>query len=867
MSKLIIFDLDGVITSEEAYWDTAGLTLHELLYSQRYWNVGAETGPYCPASTAVESRRISRATFPESEIMALKARAINSNWDTCYAAVCLHLIALLSLLPDITALFPLQPWDAGWLADFRRQFASIEVGIGQNVAATGKSEGGGPTPAFRLPFLSDSPTTPSTAAKSVFQGYVGLDLINRFDAYASEILGYPIEGVFSRYSSFWPFCQNIFQEWYLGDELYTRDYGHAPAQPGKPGCIHFEQPLLPVESVRTTLEMLRQQGYVLGFATGRSFEEAQIPLEIQGLLQYFDETHISTHDYVVSAEAELRANGDQTLLGKPHPFPFLIALDHDYHVGESQRKADDFMVVGDSTGDILGGRSAGALTVAVLTGARTPEARILLAESNPDFTINDVTELPALLAHIDSLATIQHLQFGEREKAERLLQRWFACHMNLRTESVTLTPKPVSLNSFNGFYRVDGQDFFFKTHVEEQASIQEYYHAELLHQAGYNIVMPLRTLHEEGQQMVIYPVVLWPVMFDLIRAIETVNADEVTIEMLAAAERGECERLLSIYQSTLASTTAEEHAQVPIHQLFWHRLVGGRLKSFYEGKIVPLPVGDGHSQEVPAHPQGLLQVGFLSTETIETTDTMDTTDTTETNVVPQGHLTREIGNHKEPLLRDTGRGVPLVSPGLPFNELLGYRWVINGVEMQHTLGELIERGRVVLNPARAAMTVIGHGDAHFGNVFMEDHSRYLYFDPAFAGRHTPLLDVVKPLFHNVFATWMYFPHEIARDLQLSVIVRDDTLYIEHNYVLTPVRQAILQTKVEHLLTPLIAWLRAEGGLPEDWLEMMKLALMCCPLLTINLIDGERIPPTVSWLGLSLAAQMGNSGIEPWRTEL
>ena len=729
-------------------------------------------------------------------------------------------------------------------------------------ATAGDHEGPHPTLHHPRPYEKKAGFQISIFESSVFQGYIGLDLINRFDAYASEVLGYPIEGVFSRHGPFWPFCQNIFQEWYLGDELYTRDYGHAPAQSGKPGCIHFERPLLPVESIRTTLEALRKRGYVLGFATGRSFEEAQVPLEIQGLLEYFDETHISTHDYVVHAEAELRADGDQTLLGKPHPFPFLIALDHDYQAGETQRKADDFVVVGDSTGDILGGRAAGALTVAVLTGARTPEARVLLAQSNPDFTINDVTELPALLEHIDSLATIQHLQFSEREKAERLLQRWFARHMNLRTESVTLTPKPVSLNSFNGFYRVDGQDFFFKTHVEEQASIQEYYHAELLHQAGYNIVMPLRTLHEEGRQMVIYPVVRWPVMFDLIRAIETTgNADEVTIEMLAAAEWGECDRLLSIYQSTLASTTAEEHAQAPIHQLFWHRLVGGRLKSFYEGKDVPLPVRGRHSQEVPTHPQGLLRVDFLSAETTETTETMETTETTETSVVPQGHPTWGVGNRKGSLLCDTGRGVPLGSPGLPFDELLGYRWVINGVEMPRTLGDLVERAKVVLNPARAAMTVIGHGDAHFGNVFLENHSRYLYFDPAFAGRHTPLLDVVKPLFHNVFATWMYFPHEIARDLQLSVIVRGDTLYVEHNYALTPVRQAILQTKVEYLLTPLIAWLRAEGGLPEDWLEMMQLALMCCPLLTINLIDGERIPPTVSWLGLSLAVQMGNSGME------
>ena len=806
MSNLIIFDLDGVITSEEAYWDAAGLTLHELLYSPRYWNVEGDTKQYRPAASAEESRRISRATFPESEIVALKARAINSNWDTCYAAVCLHLIDLLALLPNLTALLPLQPWNAGWLAVFRKQVASSRKGHYEKGA-------------FSKLILEGS----------AFQGYIGLDLINRFDAYASDVLGHSIEGVFSRHSPFWPFCQDIFQEWYLGDELYMRDYGHAPAQTGKPGCIHFERPLLPVASLRATLETLREQGYVLGFATGRSFEEAQVPLMMQGLLQYFAEAHISTHDHVVHAEAELRANGDQALLGKPHPFPFLIALDHDYRVGEQRGNPGDFIVVGDSTGDILGGHAAGALTVAVLTGARTPEARALLAQSSPDFTIQDVTELPALLAHIDSLATIQHLQFSEREKAERLLRRWFVRHMNLSTQSVTLMPKPVSLNSFNGFYHADDEEYFFKTHVEEQGSIQEYYHAELLHQAGYNIVMPLRTLHEEGRQMVIYPVVRWPVMFDLVRAVETGDADAGTFEVLAAAERSECDRLLAIYRSTLASSTAEEHALAPAHQLFWHRLAGGRLKSFYEGKDVPLP--------------GL-------------------------SCPSQDPLPKNL-----PLRAQTEgdrKGSPLLDTELPFDELVGYRWVINGMELRRTLGDLIRRARVVLDPRRAAVTVIGHGDAHFGNVFLENNpgaARYLYFDPAFAGRHTPLLDVVKPLFHNVFATWMYFPRDVARDLQLAVTVHDRTLFVEHNYTLTPIRRTILETKVEHLLLPLVAELRTRGGLPEDWLEMLQLALMCCPLLTINLIDGERIPPAVSWLGLSLAVQMGNNGIEPWRIDI
>jgi hypothetical protein len=111
--------------------------------------------------------------------------------------------------------------------------------------------------------------------------------------------------------------------------------------------------------------------------------------------------------------------------------------------------------------------------------------------------------------------------------------------------------------------------------------------------------------------------------------------------------------------------------------------------------------------------------------------------------------------------------------------------------------------------------------------------------------------------------WMYFPHDIVRSLELTVSKRDRIVGIEHIFTLTPVRKAILQTKVEHLLRPLIADLRGGDALPADWEEMMQLALMCCALLTINLLDGERMPPSITWLGLLLAVQVGNSGIQPW----
>ncbi len=833
MSNLLIFDLDGVITSEEAYWDAAGLTLHELLYSPRYWNLDNNEldadGLYHPATNAQESRRISRTVFPEPEILALKARSINSNWDTCYVAVCLHLMDLLVLLPDCSSLLPLEPWDERWNARFKELIRTFESQVAQPYL--GRRKRPLPAPHLSRPYAGMSAGTKNNRGEEaqsyqgrrkrplptphfsrsyadfaavfedpIFDGCTGLELINRFDAYASDLLGYSIENVFSRHSPFWQFCRNIFQEWYLGDALFTETYGHNPAQASKPGCIHFEKPLLPLEQIHDTLETLRKQEYVLGFATGRAWQEAAYPLKMYGLFEYFDKQHLSTYDDVERAEAELRTHGDQTLLSKPNPFPFLFAANRDQM--DTSIRPECFVVVGDSTSDILGGRAAGAITIAVMTGARTPQARTLLAQSNPDFSIEDMTRLPDLLERLDGLATIQQMQFTEREKAERLLQRWFARHMNLKAESVTLTPKAVSLNSFNGFYHSDGEEYFFKTHIEEQGILEEYYHAELLQQAGYNIVRPIRTIHANGQQMVIYPVVRWPVMFDLMRAVETGDAKDGTFDMLVAAEKQECARLLDIYRSTFTPNTAEEHAHAPIHQLFWHRLTGERYKNFYEGKVV---------------------------------------------LFPKHNLAQENT--------------------IPFNELRRYYWIINGVPQQRTLGELIERAKVVLNPARAALTIIGHGDAHFGNVFLENQKRFLYFDPAFAGRHSPLMDVIKPLFHNVFATWMYFPDDIAQSLQLTVSRSDKSIAIEHNYRLTLVRKAILQTKVDHLLRPLIAELRALDALPADWKEIVQLAMLCCALLTINLLDGERMPPTVTWLGLLLAVQTGNSGIQPWGYEI
>lgn len=790
MRNLIIFDLDGVITSEEAYWDSAGLTLHEILYSPHYWNMSGQHD-YQPAASALQSRQISREVLPIWLIASFKARALNSNWDTCYAAVCLQLIDVLSRLPERAHLLPLEPESADWLSKLRAQLAQSPA-----VGPSGYDH-------WRQQHPFDLP---------VFQKATGLQLFEHLDAYASAVLHIQVAGVFARRRPFWRFCQQIFQEWLLGDTLYLHTYRRPPAQTDKPGCLFFEEPLLPVQEIHATLASLTAQGYTLGIASGRIYQEAALPLEKYNLLPYFDKAHLGTYDLVTRAEKELRVHSPTPPLGKPHPFHFQAAVNWQLalqHVRADGAEAFEipFVVVGDSTSDILGGQRAGAVTVAVLTGAQSPEAHTLLLKSGPDFVLEDVTGLPALLLQLDSLQAIEQVHISRRKLAEHLLRLWFARHLDLSVQHLRLMPK---VGSLNGCYQSQGQRYFFRTHSEAYGALHTDDQARELEAAGYALVRPAQLLHEKADVIATYPAAHWPRLFDLIRASETDQhlPAGLTEQTLLRVEEQECAHTLEIYQRTLQTEQRPTVHRAPIHQLFWYPLSSPRFQTFSAGNMLPLPAG-------------------------------------------------------------------CQPTALSFADVERSHWTINGHVQTQSLGELIRQAREILHPGRASASVVGHANAHAGNVLLEyvppESSasiadapyRYLLLDPAFAGRHAPLLDQVQPLYHNVFASWMYFPTEVAQTLKLTIQVRGEQLIVEHNYDLTPIRQALLRTRYEKLLIPLLSWLEGQQALPEDWQAVLQLALMCCPLLTVNLYD-TTLPPALCWLGLAQAVQLGNSGLAPWR---
>lgn len=395
------------------------------------------------------------------------------------------------------------------------------------------------------------------------------------------------------------------------------------------------------------------------------------------------------------------------------------------------------------------------------------------------------------LLNTDVLQQIQEQQFEDRAVAERMLLSFVRDLFPIDVVQVELRPLAVSLNSFNGFLTLaDGTRLFFKTHTESNTVIGEYYNASMLAGAGYPMVLPVYSSTETGRQFLIYEVIDDPSVFDVAWSIENGVTDPLA--GLTTAQVSADQQLREVYMNTLEWQSADEACEAPIHQLFYHRLAGGRLEDFY------------------------------------------------------------------------GESATIVLPGGSFcmPDVRNMHWTINGRRYDETLNDVIERAKALLTPAQDGPSIIGHGDAHNGNVFYRTKEKeLLYFDPAFAGRHDPLLDVTKPLFHNVFAMWMYFPGAKKDMSPVTLRYTDNIFEVRYAYDLPPVRHMFLSSKIENTLLPTLRELKARNWLRPDWRQYIKSSLFCCPMLTMNLADSNKFPPEMSLLGLAHALEMGAEGRE------
>lgn len=424
-------------------------------------------------------------------------------------------------------------------------------------------------------------------------------------------------------------------------------------------------------------------------------------------------------------------------------------------------------------------------------------------------TLRDVTGMKEMMIHNASrTAAIRDHAKRHDGTAEALLGDLLRDLFDVDARAISINFDQYSLNSLNGFFEADGKPYFFKFHQEENEEEMsgEYYRADILAKAGLPVDQAVMMSTLPGEQILVYKRRTDPRFSDVLLALDQ-NHDEAAASEAVKAERKLNEAVLDVYLKTLHPVTVEQVGRTPIHRLFYDRLVsapdgaypGGRLKSFYIGKTFEFS-----------------------------------------------------------------------GATLTWDALSSARFVINGVEYRNTLGELFDAAHERLAPARLADNggVTAHGDAHNANVWFERHqdgASLSFFDPAFAGEHVPtLLAEIKTTFHNILAHpfWLYDPTLAEQTFKAAARYENGSLFADFNWRLSPVRQALLQTKAETMWRPLLATLKKKGMLPADWRDVVRLGLFLCPTLVMNLRAGATSHNAISSLiGLSVAVMAGSPPVD------
>lgn len=185
--------------------------------------------------------------------------------------------------------------------------------------------------------------------------------------------------------------KRIFQEVYLGSELFSRTYGEKPLVYAGGGYIEREK-LIPS---REQLEILASR-YLLAIATGRPRQEAKHALGRFELSGFFP-VMVSEDDI---ADEEVR-RGER--LRKPHPYSLLLAMEHSGFADETTNGDSALgarcMYVGDMPDDMVVAGRAGALPLGYVndradeTVQERKEHRLLLMQSGAVEVVGNFHEL------------------------------------------------------------------------------------------------------------------------------------------------------------------------------------------------------------------------------------------------------------------------------------------------------------------------------------------------------------------------------------------------------------------------------------------------------------------------------------------
>ncbi len=347
--KKVIFDIDGVLLSEERYFDVSALTVWEILYSPKYMGLPAEQEDFLASDVTEGQIARCRSTVWGNDTLLswLKSRGINSNWDMVHA----DLITILWLMGET------------FMKRSEGEKLDISFHTPKDVQQAGRELMGLPMPKAEEVLEKWEQTIPADLQGEAVIHYLAQAMAPTFAKGAdwAELR-----------SDFWKIHTEAFQAWYLGDDCFISLMHHVPYSSGKPGFLQREVPLAPAAAIKSLFIRLKEMGYTLGIATGRAREEMEIPFKMFHWYEEFDPKYMATASDAVES-AQLLGG---PVLDKPNPFIFSAAIFgrnrenyEAYSQGTMQPSAeDDIYVCGDSYSDVLGSRKAGAKCIGILTG-------------------------------------------------------------------------------------------------------------------------------------------------------------------------------------------------------------------------------------------------------------------------------------------------------------------------------------------------------------------------------------------------------------------------------------------------------------------------------------------------------------------
>lgn len=341
--KKVIFDVDGVLISEERYIDAGSLTIWEWLYGNNYMGLPTEQQLFDPSNVSPgELSAIRVAVWGDDRLMHwLESRGIDGIWKEIHV----NLISILWLMAEV-------------YKERSGEKLHVEFHNEADIKKAGLLFMGLPIPSAG-DVLKKWESIAGDLEKDDFINHLIEEMKSSFDDVSFAEVG----------SEFWNMHVRAFSDWFEGDDVYIETMHQMPYSPGKEGFLSRETPLVPLAGMNEMMERLKEKGYSLGVATLRNRPEVRIPFHVFHWDEILDSHYIAT---VTDVEKAVRM-GVKGNLYKPHPFLYECAAwgrDREkynayalglYKAGEK----DEIWVIGDTMGDYKGAMGIGARFIGI----------------------------------------------------------------------------------------------------------------------------------------------------------------------------------------------------------------------------------------------------------------------------------------------------------------------------------------------------------------------------------------------------------------------------------------------------------------------------------------------------------------------